>query len=80
VNSLRSSAETGHTPSDRVGREQKKWGVRSRALGARLETRHVNLATHEDIDKLVEQVSTVAKTTKEIKAKISNEVWDRQKQ
>jgi hypothetical protein len=32
-----------------------------------------NLATHEDIDKLVEQVSAVTKTTKEIEAKISSE-------
>jgi hypothetical protein len=39
-----------------------------------------NLATHEDIDKLVDQVRAVTTTTKEIEAKISNEVWDRQKQ
>jgi hypothetical protein len=39
-----------------------------------------NLATHEDIDKLVDQVRAVTKTTKEIEAKISSDVWDRQKQ
>ena len=38
-----------------------------------------NLATHEDIDKLVEQVSAVTKATKDIEAKISSEVWDRQR-
>jgi hypothetical protein len=39
-----------------------------------------NFATHEDIDKLVDQVRAVTTTTKQIEAKISNEVWDRQKQ
>lgn len=38
-----------------------------------------NLATHEDIDKLVEQVSAVTQTAKEIEAKISDQVWDRQR-
>lgn len=38
-----------------------------------------NLATHEDINKLVDQVSAVTSATKEIEAKISNAVWDRQK-
>lgn len=38
-----------------------------------------NLATHEDIDKLVEQVKAVTQTTKEIEAKISDQVWDRQR-
>jgi hypothetical protein len=39
-----------------------------------------NLATHEDIDKLVEQVAAVTTTTKGIEAKISSDLWDRQKQ
>jgi hypothetical protein len=39
-----------------------------------------NLATHEDIDKLVDQMKAVTQATKEIEAKISGEVWDRQKQ
>src|ERR1700674_5268267 len=38
-----------------------------------------NLATHEDIDKLVAQVAAVTTTTKEIEAKITSDVWDRQK-
>jgi hypothetical protein len=38
-----------------------------------------NLATHEDIDKLVEQVRAVTTTTKEIEAKISGELWDKQR-
>jgi hypothetical protein len=38
-----------------------------------------NLATHEDIDKLVDQMKAVTQATKEIEAKISGEVWDRQK-
>jgi len=38
-----------------------------------------NLATHEDIGKVLDQVRAVTTTTKEIEAKISNEVWDRQK-
>jgi hypothetical protein len=39
-----------------------------------------NLATHEDIDKLVTQVQAVTKATKEIESKISSDLWDRQKQ
>jgi hypothetical protein len=39
-----------------------------------------NLASHEDIDKLVDQVRAVTTTTKQIEARISNEVWDRQRQ
>lgn len=38
-----------------------------------------NLATHEDIDKLVNQVRIVTQTTKDIEAKISDQVWDRQR-
>jgi hypothetical protein len=38
-----------------------------------------NLATHEDIQKLVEQVAAVTKTTKEIEARISDDVWSRQR-
>jgi len=48
-------------------------------FGSYLKKKGENLATHEDIDKLVEQVRAVTTTTKEIEAKISNEVWDRQK-
>jgi len=38
-----------------------------------------NLATYEDIQKIVEQVKAVTKTTEEIKADISTGVWDKQK-
>ena len=38
-----------------------------------------NLATHEDIDKLVAQMAAVTQATKVIEAKISSDVWDRQK-
>jgi hypothetical protein len=38
-----------------------------------------NLATHEDIDKLVDQVKAVTEATKKIEAEISSGVWDRQK-
>jgi hypothetical protein len=49
-------------------------------LGSYLKKKGENLATHEDINKLVDQVRAITTTTKEIEAKISNEVWDRQKQ
>ena len=48
-------------------------------LGAYLKRKGENLATHEDIDDLVHQVSAVTTATKEIEAKISHNVWDRQK-
>jgi hypothetical protein len=48
-------------------------------FGSYLKKKGENLATHEDIDKLLEQVSAVTKTTKEIEAKISDDVWSRQK-
>jgi hypothetical protein len=38
-----------------------------------------NLATHEDINKLVDQVSAVTQTAKEIESKISGELWNKQK-
>jgi hypothetical protein len=48
-------------------------------VGAYLTTKAKNLATHEDIGKLVDQVTAVTTATKEIEAKISIDVWDRQK-
>lgn len=48
-------------------------------VGAYLKKKGENLATQEDIGKLVEQVAAVTKTTKEIEAKISDEVWGRQR-
>src|ERR1039457_5932070 len=49
-------------------------------LASYLKKKGENLATHEDIGKLVEQMQAVTQATKEIEAKISNEVWNRQKQ
>lgn len=38
-----------------------------------------NKAMHEDIEKVVDQMSAVTQATKAIEAKISSDVWDRQK-
>src|SRR5713226_6995418 len=48
-------------------------------LASYLRKKGENLATHEDLDKLMDQVRAVTTTTKEIEAKISTNVWDRQK-
>lgn len=48
-------------------------------FGAYLKKKGENLATHEDIKQVIEQVRTVTTVTKEIESKISNDVWDRQK-
>ncbi len=48
-------------------------------LAAYLKKKGENLATHEDIDKLVVQVAAVTQKTKEIEAKISNDMWERQR-
>jgi hypothetical protein len=44
-----------------------------------LKKRGENLATHEDIDKLVDQVRAVTTATKEIEAKIESSVWSKQR-
>lgn len=49
-------------------------------FGSYLKTKGKNLATREDIDGVVEQVSAVTQATKEIETKISSDLWDRQKQ
>jgi len=49
-------------------------------FGAYMKKKGENLATHEDIDKLVAQMAAITKATKEIESKISSDVWDRQKQ
>jgi hypothetical protein len=49
-------------------------------LGSYLKKKGENLATHEDIHKLVDQVSAVTTATKQIETKISSDLWDRQKQ
>src|SRR5262249_24189492 len=38
-----------------------------------------NLATHEDIDKLVDQVKATTDATKKLEAEISSGVWNKQK-
>jgi hypothetical protein len=48
-------------------------------LGGYLKRKGENLATHEDIGKLTEQVAAVTRTTKEIEAQITSGLWDRQK-
>ena len=48
-------------------------------LAGYLKKKGENLATHEDIGKLVEQMAAVTTATKEIEAKISNDVWERQR-
>jgi hypothetical protein len=48
-------------------------------VGAYLTTKGKNLATHEDIHKLVDQVTAVTTATKKIEAEISSGVWDKQK-
>jgi hypothetical protein len=49
-------------------------------FGAYLRKKGENLATHEDIDKLVKQVSAVTTATKQIEAKITraSRVYERQ--
>lgn len=39
-----------------------------------------NLATHEDLDKLLIQMKATTEATKAIEARISSEVWDRQRE
>jgi hypothetical protein len=48
-------------------------------LGAYLRKKGENLTTHEDIEKLNDQVRVVTTTTKKIEAKISGELWNREK-
>ena len=48
-------------------------------LGSYLKKKGENLATHEDIDKLVIQMSAVTKATKEIETQISDIAWSRQR-
>lgn len=48
-------------------------------LAGYLKKKGENLATHEDVAKLVAQMAAVRQATKEIEATISNDVWERQK-
>ncbi len=47
-------------------------------FGAYLRKKGENLATHEDLDALVEQMKAVTNATKQIEAQISTDVWHRQ--
>jgi ATP phosphoribosyltransferase len=49
----------------------------SRSTSALLDSK--NLATHEDLDKLVKQLEATTNATKAIEARISHETWGRQK-
>jgi hypothetical protein len=49
-------------------------------LAGYLKKKGENLATHEDIGKLVEQMKAVTQATKEIEATISDKAWSRQRQ
>jgi hypothetical protein len=48
-------------------------------FGSYLKKKGENLATREDIKGVLEQVRAVTTVTKEIEAKISSEVWDKQR-
>ena len=48
-------------------------------FGAYLKKKGENLATHEDLNRLVKQMEATTEAAKRIEARISNEVWDRQK-
>jgi hypothetical protein len=55
------------------------WGVWAGYVTSYLKKKGENLAIHEDIDKLLDQVSVVTTATKQIEAKISNETWQRER-
>jgi hypothetical protein len=48
-------------------------------LAAYLKKKGENLATHEDIGKLVEQMKAITEATKTIESEISDKSWDRQR-
>ena len=48
-------------------------------IPAYLNKKGENLATHEDLNKLVEQMKAVTEATKEIEANISDKVWNKQR-
>jgi hypothetical protein len=49
-------------------------------FGAYLKKKGENLATHEDLDKLVQQMTATTEATKAIEARISDQIWNRQRQ
>ena len=48
-------------------------------LGSYLKKKGANLATREDLDDLVEQMSAVTQATKAIEAQISDQAWNKQR-
>src|SRR5579872_6295124 len=48
-------------------------------MGAYLKKKGENLATHEDLNKLVEQMKVTTETTKGIEARITGDLWNAQK-
>jgi hypothetical protein len=48
-------------------------------LASYLKKKGENLATHEDIDKLVDQMKAVTAATKEIEGRITNDFWQQQR-
>lgn len=48
-------------------------------LGAYLKKKGQNLATHEDIQKLVDQVKATTEATKAIEARITDQFWNKQR-
>ena len=48
-------------------------------LASYLKKKGENLATHKDIDKLVDQVRAVTTATKEIEERIESSVWSQQR-
>ena len=48
-------------------------------FGSYLKRKGENLATREDLKHLIEQTAALTQTTKDIEAKISGELWDKQK-
>jgi hypothetical protein len=48
-------------------------------LPAYMKKKRENLATHEDIDKLVDQMKAVTQAQEEIKSEISGDLWNRQR-
>lgn len=49
-------------------------------FGSYLKKKGENLATQEDLNKLVDQLKATTEATKRIEAQISGEMWDKQKQ
>lgn len=45
-----------------------------------LRKRAENLATHDDLDKLIKQMEAVTEATKAIESRIDEQVWNKQRQ